>query len=63
MNKMVKFVLSPEEVYRRLDKNEKEKFKSVIFTKANITDDGLIEIEAMCMPEEDCEKDNSRRFF
>ena len=39
----VKFAIFPEDIYKRLDQSEKERFSNVVFTKAEIGEDGVIE--------------------
>lgn len=48
----VKFAIFPEDIYKRLDKSEKEKFKDVVFTKVEIGEDGVVEITGLCVPDE-----------
>ena len=38
----------PEDIYKRLDQSEKERFSNVVFTKAEIGGDGVVEITAIC---------------
>ena len=44
----VKFAIFPEDIYKRLDQAEKERFSNVVFTKAEIGKDGVAEITAIC---------------
>lgn len=48
----VKFAIFPEDIYKRLDKSEKEKFKDVVFTKVEIGEDGVVEITGLCVTDE-----------
>ena len=55
----VKFAIFPEDIYKRLDPPEKEKFSNVIFTKAEIGEDGVVEITGICTSENP--KDESQK--
>lgn len=59
----VKFAIFPEDIYKRLDKSEKEKFKGVVFTKVEISDDGVIEITGLCVPDNNNEEFIPRRYL
>lgn len=57
----VKFAVFPEDIYKRLDPSEKEKFSNIIFTKAEIGEDGVVEITGICTSED--AKDESLKLY
>lgn len=60
----VKFAIYPEDIYKRLDKSEKEKFKNIVFTKAEICDDGVVEITCLGFSDDnDNEQSIPRRYL
>ena len=59
----VKFAIFPEDIYKRLDQAEKERFSNVVFTKAEIGKDGVAEITAICTSDSEDESPKYRRRY
>lgn len=59
----VKFAIFPEVIYERLDRLEKERFSNVVFTKAEIGEDGVVEITAICTSDSEDESLKRRRRY
>lgn len=59
----VKFAIFPEVIYERLDRLEKERFSNVVFTKAEIGEDGIVEITAICTSDSEDESLKRRRRY
>ena len=59
----VKFAIFPEDIYKRLDQSEKERFSNVVFTKAEIGGDGVVEITAICTSDSEDESPKCRRRY
>ena len=59
----VKFAIFPEDIYKRLDRSEKERFSNVVFTKAEIGEDGVAEITATCTSDSEDESPKCRRRY
>lgn len=60
----VKFAIFPEDIYKRLDPSEKERFSNVIFTKTEIGEDGVVEITGICTSDSNDESPKcSRRYL
>ena len=59
----VKFAIFPEDIYKRLDQSEKERFSNVVFTKAEICEDGVVEITAICTSDSEDESHKYRRRY
>ena len=59
----VKFAIFPEVIYERLDRSKKERFSNVVFTKAEIGEDGVVEITAICTSDSEDESPKRRRRY